>query len=194
MQDFEHELKLHMLHQLPGGNVLSPEYVPTDSDLFHVHIKGDHLYQHKVLCINYTQYDMHYNQDSINPHTHPNIIMLMPDGTLYPYLYAYMLGIFHIMAYLAGDDLDGADNTELETVHILWVHWFDLDPHVLGGFKVCHLPQLKWVTLDDNMFGFVSPNQVLCTVHLMPAFTHGQSDAALPGFSVACHEDEEDTD
>ena len=174
--------------------MLPPEYVPTDSDLFRVRIEGDHLYQHKVLRINYTWYDMRCDQDSVNPHTHPDIMMLAPDGAPHPYLYARVLGIFHIVAYLAGDDLDGADDTELETIHILWVRWFDLDPCAPGGFKARRLPRLKWATLDDDAFGFVSPDQVLRAVHLMPAFAYGQSDAALPSFSVARREDEEDTD
>ncbi|TBU36087.1 hypothetical protein BD309DRAFT_833225, partial [Dichomitus squalens] len=63
-----------------------------------------------------------------------------------------------------------------------------------GGFKARRLPRLKWAALDDDAFGFISPDQVLRAAHLMPAFAHGQSDAALPGYSVARREEEEDTD
>ncbi|EJF62541.1 hypothetical protein DICSQDRAFT_57409, partial [Dichomitus squalens LYAD-421 SS1] len=63
-----------------------------------------------------------------------------------------------------------------------------------GGFKVCRLSRLRWAALDDNAFRFVSPDQILRGAHLMPAFAHGQSDRALPGYSVAHKEEEEDTD
>ena len=154
------------------------------------------MYQHKVLRVNYTWYDMRRDQDSINPRTHPDIMMLAPDDAAHLYLYACILGIFHVVAYLAGDDLDGADDTEPETIHVLWVRWFDLDARAPGGFKARRLPRLKWVALGDEAFGFIAPDQVLRATHLMPAFAYGQSDAALPGYSIARPDDsgEEDTD
>ena len=152
------------------------------------------MYQHKVLRINYTRYDMRRDQDSINPRTHPNIMMLAPGDAKHPYLYARVIGIFHVQSYRAGNDLEGKDDTEPEPVHVLWVRWFDIDPLAPGGFRACRLPRLKWASLDDEAFGFISPAQVLRAAHLMPAFAHGQSDRALPGYSVACRENEDDID
>ena len=152
------------------------------------------MYQHKVLRVNYTRYDMRHDQDSVNPRTHPDIMMLAPDDATHPYLYARVIGMFHVMAYRTGDDLEGNDDTEPELIHVLWVRWFDLDPHAPGGFKARRLPRLRWASLDDDAFGFLSPSQVLRAMHLMPAFAHGQSDRALPGFSVARRDDEDDTD
>ena len=47
-------------------------------------------------------YDMRQDQDSINPCTHPDIMMLssedegLPDGTApHPYLYVWVIGIYH---------------------------------------------------------------------------------------------------
>ena len=137
---------------------------------------------------------MRRDQDSVNPRTHPDVMMLAPDGAAHPYLYARVIGIFHVMAFRAGDDLEGNDDTEPELIHVLWVRWFDLDTRAPGGLKARRLPRLKWAALDDDAFGFVAPGQVLRAAHLIPAFAHGQSDAALPGYSVARHEDEDDTD
>ncbi|PIL29093.1 hypothetical protein GSI_09141 [Ganoderma sinense ZZ0214-1] len=193
-KNFERDLKDHLFRRLPGGEALPADYMPTDDDLFRVRIEGDRLFQHKVLRVNFTRYDMCRDQDSINPRTHPDIMMLAPDGVAHPYLYARVIGIFHVKAYLVGDDLDGTDDTEPEVVHVLWVRWFDIDPRAPGGFKVRRLPRLKWAALDDDAFGFLSPDQVLRAAHLMPAFAHGESDAALPGYSVARREENEDLD
>ncbi|TBU53876.1 hypothetical protein BD310DRAFT_829166 [Dichomitus squalens] len=120
--------------------------------------------------------------------------MLAPEGSDHPYLYARIIGIFHVEAYRAGESLDGSDDTDTDTIHVLWVRWFDLDHRAPGGFKARRLPRLRWAALDDDAFGFVSPDQILRGAHLMPAFAHGQSDRALPGYSVARKEEEEDTD
>ena len=37
---------------------------------------GNCMYKHKAICINFTMYDMHHMQDSINMHTHPYIMAL----------------------------------------------------------------------------------------------------------------------
>ncbi|KAM5542292.1 hypothetical protein V8D89_004165 [Ganoderma adspersum] len=87
-ENFEHKLKVHLLHRLPGSNALPPDYVPTDDDLFAVQIEGEKLFQHKVLRVNYTRYDMWRDQDSINPRTHPDVMTLSPGGTDHPYLVA----------------------------------------------------------------------------------------------------------
>ncbi|TBU23843.1 hypothetical protein BD311DRAFT_703164 [Dichomitus squalens] len=193
-ENFVWELKAHLFRRLPGGEKLSLDYVPTLDDIFSVRIENNKMYRHKVLRVNYTTYDMRRDQDSINPRTHPDIMMLAPEGSSHPYLYARVIGIFHVEAYCAGESLDGTDDTDMEIIHVLWVRWFDLDPCAPGGFKARRLPHLMWAALDDGAFGFVSPDQVLRAAHLMPAFAHGQSDAALPGYSVARNEDEEDTD
>ncbi|EJF55297.1 hypothetical protein DICSQDRAFT_74723, partial [Dichomitus squalens LYAD-421 SS1] len=193
-ENFTWDLKAHLFRCLSGSEALPPEYVPTDDDLFTVRIENNKLYRHKVLRVNYTTYNMRRDQDSINPRTHPDIMMLAPEGAAHPYLYARVIGIFHVEAYLTGDSPDGADDTDPEVVHVLWVRWFDLDPRTPGGFKARRLPRLKWAALDDDAFGFISPDQVLRAANLMPAFAHGQSDSALPGYSVARREDEEDLD
>ena len=137
---------------------------------------------------------MRRDQDSVNLCTHLDIMMLAPDSAAHPYLYTQVIGIFHVTAFHAGDDLKGKDDTEPKLIHVLWVQWFDLDTHAPGRFKACHLLQLKWAALDDDAFGFIAPDQVLHAAHLMPAFVYGQSDAVLPGYSVACREDKDDTD
>lgn len=80
---------------------------------------------------------MHHDQDSVNLRTHPDIMMLASDGATHPYLYARVIGMFHVMVYRVGDDLKGKDDTEPGLIHVLWVQWFDLDTRAPGGFKAC---------------------------------------------------------
>ncbi|EJF58719.1 hypothetical protein DICSQDRAFT_148934 [Dichomitus squalens LYAD-421 SS1] len=193
-EKFEWKLKAHLFYRMPRREALPPDYIPDYRDIFSIRIENNKLYRHKVLRINYTTYDMRRDQDSVNPRTHPDIMMLAPEGAAHPYLYAWVIGIFHVEAFCAGDDLDGVDDTDMQSVHVLWVRWFDIDSQAPGGFKARRLPRLKWAALDDDAFGFVSPDQVLRGAHLMPAFAHGQSDSALPGYSIARQEEEEDVD
>ncbi|KAK0429630.1 hypothetical protein EV421DRAFT_1686392, partial [Armillaria borealis] len=54
------------------------------------------IYHHKILQINYTTYDIRRNQDSINPCTRSNIMVLANDQEgSHPYWYACVLGVFH---------------------------------------------------------------------------------------------------
>ncbi|EJF56152.1 hypothetical protein DICSQDRAFT_29860, partial [Dichomitus squalens LYAD-421 SS1] len=116
-----------------------------------------------------------------------------PEGSTHPYLYARVIGLLHVNAYLAGDDLSGVEDTEPRAVQVLWVRWFDVDTSA-PGIKSRRLPRLKWASTDDTPFGFISPRQVLRTAQLIPAFNHGQSDTALPGPSIARQDDEDDID
>lgn len=122
--------------------------------------------------INYTSYDMRRGQDSLNPRTHPDIMMYSVDQTAHPYLYARILGVFHLNVYRAGADLSGAQDTDPHAVPVLWVRWFDLDMSAPGGFKACRLHRLAWAN-DDAAYGFVHPEDVLRAVHLIPAFAYG---------------------
>lgn len=144
--------------------------------------------------VNYTTYDMRRDQDSINPRTHPDIMMLAPTDSEHPYLYARVLGIFHVHAYRAAHGLDGDNDTPSQLLQVLWVRWFDLDTSAPGGFRRQRLHRLKWADVGDDAFGFVSPDQVLRAVHLIPAFAHGKSNDTLPGYSLARLDSEDDED
>ena len=45
-----------------------------------LHILDDCIYRHKVLRINYTTYDMRRDQDSVNPQTHPDVMLLADES------------------------------------------------------------------------------------------------------------------
>ncbi|TBU49493.1 hypothetical protein BD309DRAFT_1076425 [Dichomitus squalens] len=177
-KDFVRNLKTHLLDRLSSGEALQADSEPTDADLARVRICGNRLYRQK---------------DSINPRTQPDIMMVAPDGSPHPYLYARIIGLFHVNAYLAGRNTSGVDDTQPKPYQVLWVRWFDVDMQA-PGIKSRRLPRLKWARAGDDAFGFVNPRQVLRAAQLIPAFHYGQSNAALPGPSIARRADEDDTD
>ncbi|KAK0498197.1 hypothetical protein EDD18DRAFT_1013578, partial [Armillaria luteobubalina] len=63
----------------------------TDLDCHNLLLINNCIYSHQILRINYTTYDVWRNQDSINPCTCSDIMMLAcedsPDDQSHPYLY-----------------------------------------------------------------------------------------------------------
>ncbi|KAI0363587.1 hypothetical protein BV20DRAFT_1031111 [Pilatotrama ljubarskyi] len=195
VDDFARKLRCHVVERLHGlsdpspSQADTPHYVPSNQDLAALRIRHNRMYIHKRMLVNYTSYDMRRQQDSINPSSHNDVMLLAPAGSSHPHLYARVLGIFHVNAYLAGQG-----NEEPTLLHILWVRWFNIDETAPWGLDACALPRLEFAPLDDDPFGFISPDQVLRSIHLIPAFAHGRSDVALPGYSLARSDNEEDED
>ncbi|KAH9918886.1 uncharacterized protein BXZ73DRAFT_52743 [Epithele typhae] len=170
--DFEYKLKTHLYERLTGNE---PQDV---HDRASVVIRNDCLYPHRVIRVNYTSYDKRRAQDSINPGNHADIMLVAPQGASHPYLYARVLSVFHVNAHLYRTTEDP------RPIHVLWIRWFELDNSAPGGFHSLRPHRLKFVRSEDA-FDFISPDQVLRSVHLIPAFAHGRSDDTLEGPSVA---------
>ncbi|KAL5534936.1 hypothetical protein ACEPAF_3026 [Sanghuangporus sanghuang] len=84
VQTFRGDLRTHLL-----GRILKrEEYADlTPGELGGLHIRHDKLYWHKVIQINYTTYDLRRKQDTCNPSTHPDVMMLAPEvDALHPYI------------------------------------------------------------------------------------------------------------
>jgi hypothetical protein len=69
----------------------------TESQRASITFVKNKIYQHKVLRVNYTTYDMRREQDSLNPRTHANIMVLSQEDDMnaHPYWYARIIGIYH---------------------------------------------------------------------------------------------------
>jgi len=92
--------------------------------------KGDRMYRHHLARFNYTTYDVRRAQDVINPGTaHRNIMLLANNNqgnrdTTHPFLYARVLGIYHVnVIYTGGGSVDYV----ARKVEFLWVRWFEYD-------------------------------------------------------------------
>ena len=130
---------------------------------------------------------MRRDQDSINPRTRSDIMVLSRDEEdLHPYWYARVIGIFHAVVRV--------DKQRPVPVDFLWVRWYGLDTEHRSGFQAKRLHQVGFTTSSDpDAFGFVNPADVLRAVHLIPRFRLGRTRQLLSK-SVARREEEEDQD
>lgn len=169
-QDFLPRLRDHLLARILHHEYDGDDNPFSEAQRAEVQIRGRKLYRHKVLRVNYTTYDLRREQDTINPRTQPNIMVLCPDGpNPHPYWYAYIIGIFHAMV----DHPTLPDGTRMD---FLWVHWYgsDIDQEY-SGFKARCLHRIGLLEdTDDPLasppFGFIDPSHVIRSVYLPPVY------------------------
>ncbi|KXN83244.1 hypothetical protein AN958_01677 [Leucoagaricus sp. SymC.cos] len=180
-KDFLPKLKDHLLSWLEGAPPRMQYMTATHN---FVHFADNHIYQHKHLRINYTTYDMQHAQDSVNPQTHPDIMVLASSPSSensdsetisnlddHPYLYARVVGIFY--AEVQWIKTPGAHpEVETKSMDFLWVHWLVCDICYLCNFGHKRLPHLEFAS--DGAFSFLDPDVVLHSCHLIPAYAYGQ--------------------
>ncbi|KAI0323247.1 hypothetical protein GY45DRAFT_1264953, partial [Cubamyces sp. BRFM 1775] len=189
-KDFYHKLQVHAYKRLSESRTGQA----LDGDISSEHLRNlrlvrNRMYLHKVLRINYTSYDMRREQDSINPRSHADVLMLAPPGEAHPYLYARLVSIFHVNAVLLDPGSD-TEEPEPELIHILWARWFELDTTHRAGFEARRLFRLRFANLNEDAFTFIAPSQILRGVHLIPAFNYGRTNIALPYSSITRGEDD----
>ena len=142
--------------------------------------------------VNYTTYDMRRDQDSLNPRTQADVMLLAHEDLTarnsHPYWYARIIGLFHVYVTCAGDSRGE------QRIDFLWVRWLGRDISHKSGFKAHRLPRVGFVPeTDPEAFGFLDPQDVLRAVHLIPAFAHGLTSELL-GPSIARRRNECDED
>ena len=170
-QDFVWNLKIHILSQLLVHN-----NEPTNEDILETDIdKGGKISIHKTLWINYTTYDLQRRSDVINLRTRPNIMTVSPgDNPSHPYRYGQLIDIFTVPIHYKGTKQISGKSRRQE-VQVLWVRWFEQDPNYKDGFSHLRIPRLQFVKPDsaDEWHSFISPSEVLCATHIIPAFGWG---------------------
>jgi len=132
-------------------------------------------------------------QDSVNPRTHADIMILSHENDedeekCHPYWYARVIGIFHANVRHVGPTSRSSDPQKME---FLWVRWFGIDPGYRAGWKARRLHRVGFTVY--NSFGFLDPKEVIRGVHLLPAFAHGRtSDYLAPSIARQPSEKRED--
>ena len=148
-----------------------------ESDTTSVLLKNDRMYRHHLARFNYTTYDVRRAQDVINPNTpHCNIMLLADnsqtcDETHHPFLYARVLGIYHVNVVYTGQ---GSFDYAARQIKFLWVRWFKPTgtPVKWGHLR---LDSISFPPMaQDSSFGFVDPSDVLRSCHIIPAFASGK--------------------
>ena len=160
---------------------------------------NDRIFIHKVIWINYTTYDVRLAQDSLNPRTHADIMVLSNEDENcdepHPYWYARIIGIYHVDVI---HNLRGGTRSlagEPVRIDLLWVRWFGRHLDHRAGWAARRLHRVGFVELDEETpaFGFLHPSQVVRGAHLIPAFHHGRTADLLPP-SIARPESNNDED
>ncbi|KAI1798488.1 hypothetical protein LXA43DRAFT_1108138 [Ganoderma leucocontextum] len=180
VKDFMLLLFDHLAHRLLGHEA-EPEDGFSQEQVDGIHILNDRLYSHHTIHVNYTTYNMRREQDTINPRTHADVIILSPDHDGHPYWYARVINIFHANVCYVGPGAMRASQ-KWQCIDFMWVRWFEPDPSYLVGFQHRRLPHLQFVDAsnpDNTPFGFLDPDDIIRGAYLIPAFNHGATNDLL---------------
>jgi hypothetical protein len=97
------------------------------------------------------------------------------------YMYACMLGIYHINAIYVGA---GMLNYQPRRMEFLWVQWYWRLGSTHTGWDTRKLDCVQFLPMTDNeAFGFIDPSTVLRSCHLIPRFTKGKQHSDGKGLS-----------
>jgi len=144
-----------------------------------IYFDKNRVYEHSKFRIHYTTYDVQREQDVINLRTHSDIMLLgdidssdsTTGHTTHLYRYAQVLGIFHV--YERHRAMTSTAWSEKQQIEILWVHWFRINSSQASGWTAARLPAVTFI-MDDadgtNSYGFMNPQDVICSAHIIPAF------------------------
>jgi hypothetical protein len=114
-----------------------------------------------MLHINYTTYNIQRDQDTINPHTNSNMMILSQEDDKesdgHPYWYARILGLFHINVVQSGPN---SKTDSIQHFDFTWVCWLGADPDNRGGWESKRLQQVGFV-VGDGGFRFIDPIQII---------------------------------
>lgn len=142
---------------------------------------GQKIYSVQTCRLFYTTYDLQRESDTINPRTHPDIMLRSPetDEGAEPYWYARVIGIYHANVWAERTDIPGARS--VRRMEFLWVRWFGKEPQYISGSRGARLPKVGFVeSTDEFAFSFVDPANVVRGCHLIPAFHEGRTVDLLP--------------
>ncbi|TFK46792.1 hypothetical protein OE88DRAFT_1637551, partial [Heliocybe sulcata] len=187
---FLNKLKDHLLHRLCG----IPEetgFAFTNEEHRRLAIKDERIFEHKIMRVNYTTYDVRRDYDIIRPFR--DIMVLAPEedtNVPHPFWYARVLRIWH--ANIIQLDKNPCDQVP-KRMEFLFVRWLGRDLSWKSGWKSCRLDCVGFVPEDDcDAFGFVDPNDIVRTCHLIPAFSQGRTRKLMGHSRLARPDGEED--
>ncbi len=175
------KLQSHLVQRIRSPGLATDREVYPAGERHLIVIQANRIFRHKVFCINYTSYDIRRSQDSTNPRTQADVMILAldldPDTgeslSGHPYAYARILGVFHAEVAVK----DASPRASTHTMEFLWVRWYQFNETHRGGFTARRLHRLSFIPEEDpNAYGFLDPDDVIRAIHLIPAFAHGTID------------------
>jgi hypothetical protein len=172
-------LKDHLLSRILQLDYDGDEHPFSDADRNTLRIVDNRIYSAKVFRVNFTTYDIRRDQDTMNPRTHCDVMVLSPEtgANAHPFWYARVLGVFHAQVVHVGPT---ARNRSKQYMEFLWVRWFGTVPGYRYGPKVARLPKIGFLDgIDEAAFGFLDPSLVIRGCHLVPVFADGRTSGLL---------------
>jgi hypothetical protein len=171
------------------------ENVFTDEDRSCIAFHDNKIYNHPLVRINYTTYDLRREQDTINPLTRADIMVLsQEDERTHPYWYARVIKIFYVMVeHREHEYLPFKKPVRMD---ILFVRWFQMDSDYRAGWDAKRLYRVQFFERAHNAdaFGFIDPSLVVRGVHLIPSFAYGETEDYLDHSFARRQVDAADTD
>jgi hypothetical protein len=135
-------------------------------------INNGRIYQHKIMRLNYTTYDVRRDEDIIHLGNSRCDVMVLNSETAtgaHPFCYARILGIFHANIVYIGEGIRDFCPRRLD---FLWVRWYTIEdgPASLTGLLDCvRFPPMA----HESSFEFLDPADVLRACHVVPLFSQG---------------------
>lgn len=165
-------LHAHLCNQLcVDGN--------TDERVF---IKDDTLYEHPLLTVEYTTYNLRREEDVVHLNFGNQAVLVYSPTSqaAEPWFYAHIIAIYHVFVHSAA-------NPEPKRLELLWVRWMERDLSQLQGENSSQYTRVSFIPysgVPGEVFDFVDPSHVIRACHLIPAFELGRSHDRL-GLSMA---------
>lgn len=180
LQGFIPKLRDHLLGQVRGHDFDGDTHQSfSDDERNSIRIRNNTIYCLFTLCVNYTTYDMRRDFDTVNPKTHPFIMVPSPktEQGAHPFWYAAVLGVFHADVQHVGSE---SRDFRFKRMEFLWVRWLGMVPGRTFGKKQAKLPKIGFVPDSDEFaFGFLDPSHVIRGCHLIPSFIDGKTQDLL---------------
>ena len=191
------KLKDHLLGRLLDHKFDGDDHDFSEQERNSIRIQNNTIYQHGTVRINYTTYDLRRDYDTVNPRTHPFIMLHAPEGiptNSHPFWYAAVLRIYHAYVQHIGPNA-ASGFFRPKKMEFLLVRWLGLVPRRSFGTKAAKLPQIGFVPeTDDYAFSFLDPSLIIRGCHLLPSFVDGRTSnlLSMAGQSLARPNGEKD--
>ncbi len=100
------------------------------------------------------------------------------EDAAHPFLYGRVIGVYHVNIVYIGPGMKDYDAMRFDFLH---VRWFQFDPiqsrgHRKSAWKSLRLDRLSFPPMAERTsLGFVDPDLVLRSCHLIPAYSFGKA-------------------
>ncbi|KAF7317385.1 hypothetical protein HMN09_00474800 [Mycena chlorophos] len=179
LKNFVPKLQKHLLGRLRCRPFDSDDHNEfTADDLRSLIILNNYIYSTQTLRINYTTYDVRRDQDVLNVHNRPFVMLRSATPDVTPYWYAQLLGVYKVVVCIL--DLASGEMGAEKRMDVLFVRWMGQEPGYHASIARARLPKVGFVPdEDENAFGFLDPDLVIRAAHLVPEFAGGKTNYLL---------------